>query len=105
MALDCGELCTDFALCIILLFASVFFLLTKIVFFLQWDRIDIYNVKMTVQDLIDHLKTQYNVDLAMLSTGVTILYSDFMPRPKLKVCVYALMFSSNDYHLFAMGVK
>ena len=37
-----------------------------------------------MQGLIDWLLEKYNVELSMLSTGVTILFSDFMPKAKSK---------------------
>ena len=40
---------------------------------------------MTVDGLIALLEEQYGVELSMLSSGVTILYSDFMDRKKMKV--------------------
>ena len=42
---------------------------------------------MTVDGLIALLEEQYGVELSMLSSGVTILYSDFMDRKKMKVRV------------------
>lgn len=42
---------------------------------------------MTVEGLIAMLEEQYGVELSMLSSGVTILYSDFMDRKKMKVRV------------------
>ena len=47
-----------------------------------WDRIDINKPDMTVTDLIAHLDENYGVELSMLSSGVTILFSDFMDRKK-----------------------
>jgi len=51
----------------------------------QWDRIDVTDPGMTVEGLIAMLEEQYGVELSMLSSGVTILYSDFMDRKKMKV--------------------
>lgn len=48
----------------------------------QWDRIDITNPNMTVEQLIDFLTEEYGVELSMLSSGVTILFSNFMDRKK-----------------------
>lgn len=50
----------------------------------QWDRVDIKDPAMTIDGLIEHLEETYGVELSMLSTGVTILYSDFMDRKKMK---------------------
>ena len=47
-----------------------------------WDRIDISEPSMTLAQLIAHLMSEYGVELSMLSSGVTILYSDFMDRKK-----------------------
>lgn len=49
----------------------------------QWDRIDIADPTMTVEQLIEYLDENYGVELSMLSSGVTILYSDFMDRKKM----------------------
>ena len=40
---------------------------------------------MTVDGLISMLTEQYGVELSMLSSGVTILFSDFLDRKKMKV--------------------
>ena len=53
---------------------------------------------MTVDGLISMLTEQYGVELSMLSSGVTILFSDFLDRKKMKVniltgdslCMYVL---------------
>lgn len=43
-----------------------------------WDRLDAHGPGMTVQGLIDWLDETHGLELSMLSSGVTILYSDFM---------------------------
>jgi ubiquitin-activating enzyme E1 len=50
----------------------------------QWDRVDVTDPDMTIDGLIAYLDEAYGVELSMLSTGVTILYSDFMDRKKMK---------------------
>ncbi len=47
-----------------------------------WDRIDVAESNLTVDGLIEWLKNQYGLELSMLSSGVTILFSDFMDRKK-----------------------
>ena len=42
---------------------------------------------MTVDGLIAMLSEQYGVELSMLSSGVTILFSDFLDRKKMKVII------------------
>lgn len=42
---------------------------------------------MTVDGLVAMLEEQYGVELSMLSSGVTILYSDFMDRKKMKAII------------------
>jgi ubiquitin-activating enzyme E1 len=49
----------------------------------QWDRVDISEPAMTIEGLMAHLEEAFGVELSMLSTGVTILFSDFMDRRKM----------------------
>lgn len=49
----------------------------------QWDRIDVLEPNLTVEGLIVWLKEKYGLELSMLSSGVTILFSDFMDRKKM----------------------
>lgn len=49
-----------------------------------WDRIDIQDPSITLAGLIAHLDTTYHVQLSMLSSGVTILFSDFMNKKKMQ---------------------
>jgi ubiquitin-activating enzyme E1 len=51
----------------------------------QWDRVDVKDPDLTVEGLIGFLSAEYGVQLSMLSSGVTILYSDFLDRKKMKV--------------------
>jgi ubiquitin-activating enzyme E1 len=53
-----------------------------------WDCIDVTGPNLTVQGLIDWLEEQYGLELSMLSSGVTILFSDFMPPKKRNVMFY-----------------
>lgn len=50
-----------------------------------WDRIDITTPELTLDGLIALLEEQYGAELTMLSSGVTILYSNFMNKAKAKV--------------------
>jgi ubiquitin-activating enzyme E1 len=50
----------------------------------QWDRIDIQDTRMTLNSLIEYLQVNYNVQLIMLSYGVSILFSDYMNKKKME---------------------
>jgi hypothetical protein len=56
---------------------------------------------MTVSGLMEMLEEQYGVELSMLSSGVTILYSDFMDRKKMAVSVISrcVLWSLQRVHL------
>lgn len=50
----------------------------------QWDRlsVELGSPAMTLQGFIDYLKSEYNLILSMFSSGVSIIYSDFMNKVK-----------------------
>ncbi len=47
-----------------------------------WDRIEIDDPGMTLGGMIEYLEEKYGLELSMLSSGVSILFSDFMDRKK-----------------------
>ena len=51
----------------------------------MWDCIDVHEPNMTLDGLIKFLEVEYGLILNMLSSGVTILYSDFMNKKKMLV--------------------
>ena len=52
--------------------------------FTPWSRIDIEDPNISLAGLIKYMEDKYGLLLSMLSSGVTILYSDFMPKKKME---------------------
>jgi ubiquitin-activating enzyme E1 len=47
-----------------------------------WDRIDINNPNMTLNEFLEYIEDKYYADVQMVSSGVTILHSFFFPPSK-----------------------
>ncbi|OAQ28961.1 ubiquitin-activating emzyme E1 [Linnemannia elongata AG-77] len=51
--------------------------------FTLWDRFEIHE-DVTLQEFLDHFKEKHELDIAMVSAGVSMLYTSFMQKDKKK---------------------
>jgi ubiquitin-activating enzyme E1 len=49
-----------------------------------WDRVDIQDPDMTLEGLINMMANEYGAQLTMLSSGVTMLYSEYSNKKKMQ---------------------
>jgi len=50
----------------------------------NYDKITVDKGSMTVQQMIDHMKAEWNVEVSMLSAGTAALYNAYLPGQKMK---------------------
>jgi len=49
-----------------------------------WDRIEIDEGDITLQQVMDHIKNKYNLEVTMMSCSASIIYAFFMTKDKLQ---------------------
>jgi len=49
-----------------------------------WDRIEIDKGDITLQQVMDHIKSEYNLEVTMMSCNASIIYAFFMTKDKLQ---------------------
>jgi len=52
-----------------------------------WDRFEFRN-NPTLQEIVDYFKTKLNYDVGMVSQGVSMLWSSFTPKAKVRLCSF-----------------
>ena len=50
-----------------------------------WDRFDVKG-NPTLQEFIDYFKNEHNLEVSMVSSGVSMLWSSFTPAAKVGCC-------------------